>query len=45
MKYIKQLSAEIQEEIKNKLIAAGIEGEDLEIAMDSKIDDLEEILR
>lgn len=45
MKYVCELSAEAQEQIKDQLIAAGLDDENLELAMDSKIDDLEEILK
>ena len=45
MKYVIELSIEKQEQIKKELIAAGIKGEDLEAAMNSKIADLEEIIK
>lgn len=44
MKYVCELNENVQEEIKNQLIEAGIEGEDLELAMNSKISDLAEII-
>ena len=42
--YIIQLSTEEQEKIREKLISVGIEDEDLELAMNSKLSDLEEVL-
>ena len=44
MKYVYELHENIQEEIKKQLIEACIEGEDLELAMNSKLSDLEEII-
>ena len=42
--YIIQLSTEEQEKIREKLISVGIEDGDLELAMNSKLSDLEEVL-
>lgn len=44
MKYVCELSNEIQDQIKNDLIEIGIEGEDLELAMNSKLTDLEDTI-
>ena len=43
--YICTLDIEIQNSIKAKLIAKGITGEDLELAMNSRLCDLEEVLQ
>jgi hypothetical protein len=43
--YVIQLSTEEQEKIREKLISIGIEGKDLELAMNSKLSDLEEVLQ
>lgn len=42
--YICTLDIEVQNDIKAKLIAKGITGEDLELAMSSRLCDLEEVL-
>lgn len=42
--YICTLDIEMQNNIKAKLIAKGIIGEDLELAMNSRLCDLEEVL-
>ena len=42
--YVCTLSERIQTEIKKKLIDAGISGEDLELAMNSRLCDFEEVL-
>lgn len=43
--YVAELNEEMQNKIKEQLVAAGIEGEDLELAMNSKVSDLEEIVK
>lgn len=43
-RYIWTLSAEVQREIMAALLAAGIEGDDLELAMDGRICDLEDTI-
>lgn len=43
-KYVLELSKEIQEKIEAALIEAGIEGEDLERGMASKVVDLEDTI-
>lgn len=43
--YVIQLSMEEQEKIREKLISVGIKGEDLELAMNSKLSNLEEVLQ
>ena len=45
MKYVSQLSEDKQYDIMHHLINQGITGEDLKNAMNSKISDLEEIVK
>lgn len=43
--YVCTLSEREQAEIKTKLVDAGVSGEDLELAMNSRLCDLEEVMR
>jgi len=44
LRYIWMLPATMQREIMCALLAAGIEGEDLELAMDGRVCDLEDTI-
>lgn len=43
--YVAELNEEMQNKIREQLIAAGLDDEDIEIAMNSKVSDLEEIVK
>lgn len=44
MKYVAELNEETQNKIRKQLVAAGLDNEDIETAMNSKISDLEETI-